>query len=74
MLSEAAAGGWVEEIPIPRAGPRCDERWFREKSTGEVYSLSPPDHENRSYGAWEPVDASRLFPSTPIAVGSRSVN
>jgi hypothetical protein len=55
MLSEAISGGYVEHIPVmkpDRFSP--DEEWYRDKETGEIYSLVGPEEKMR--GQWERVD------------------
>ena len=60
MLSETIERGFVEEVPvmITRPVPSHAERWYREKETGEIYSLTPP--EAPSQGAWERIDIEEL--------------
>ena len=54
MLSEAIAGGYVEQIPLMKPQPhRPNRSWYRDKKTGEIYSLDPPDHLP---GWWTEVD------------------
>jgi hypothetical protein len=71
-LSLAIEKGWIEEIPvsIKRQVPR-DERWFREKSSGEVYLLESLEGKP---AYWRPVEPEELFPSTPITVVSHMQN
>lgn len=55
MLGEAIERGYVEEVPMRRVRKvRRTENWYRDKETGEIYSLIPPEPPAR--GAWEPVD------------------
>jgi len=43
-LSEAISCGYVEQIPVTRPHPRAPSRaWYRDKKTGQIYSLDPPD-------------------------------
>jgi hypothetical protein len=43
-LSEAISGGYVEQIPVTEPHPREATRsWYRDKKTGQIYSLDPPD-------------------------------
>jgi hypothetical protein len=44
MLREAIERGFVEEIPVSiiQRIP-WHETWYREKATGEIYSLSEPN-------------------------------
>lgn len=54
-LSEAVAGGAVERIPVIRRNRSfTSEQWFRDKQTGEIYSLIRP--EERIRGQWARVD------------------
>lgn len=55
MLSEAIDRGFVEEINVikSREVPRT-ENWYRDKETGEIYSLIPPEPPAR--GSWVAVD------------------
>jgi len=55
MLSEAISGGYVEQIPVMKPHPYAPNRsWYRDKTTGQIYSLDPPDHLP---GWWTEVDA-----------------
>jgi hypothetical protein len=55
MLSEAIARGFVEETRVSHRGNMCpDEKWYRDKETGVVYSLIPPDPP--ATGMWARVD------------------
>jgi hypothetical protein len=56
MLLEAIERGHVETLaPLPRPKKTLSsESWYRDKETGEIYHLSPP--EPPATGAWEPVD------------------
>jgi hypothetical protein len=54
-LSQAIAGGSIERIPVIRRNrPFASEQWFRDKETGEIYSLIRP--EERIRGRWAKVD------------------
>lgn len=59
MLSEVIARGYVEEVPVMATGgiPGPDA-WYRDKETGEIYSLSAP--EPPSNGNWEKVETDEL--------------
>jgi hypothetical protein len=58
MLGEAIDRGYVEEIPTTLAGKlSVREKWFREKETGTIYSLTEPD-ERGPY--WRPVEMEEL--------------
>ena len=55
MLSEAISGGYVEQIPVMKPHPYAPNRsWYRDKTTGQIYSLDPSDHLP---GWWTEVDA-----------------
>lgn len=44
MLSEALARGYVEQVPVMKPHPYAPRRtWYRDKETGQIYSLDPPD-------------------------------
>ncbi len=55
MLREAIERGFVEEIPVSIIRPYLSsETWYRDKATGEIYSLTesnPP-----AQGSWVPID------------------
>jgi hypothetical protein len=55
MLSEAISRGYVEEVPVMRVRevPQT-ESWYRDKETGDIFSLVPPEPPAR--GAWERID------------------
>ncbi len=59
MLEEAISRGFVEEVPVMRTRevPRT-ENWYRDKETGDIYSVIPPEAPSR--GAWERVDVEEL--------------
>jgi hypothetical protein len=56
ILSETIERGFVEEVPvmIARPVPSRAERWDRDKETGEIYSLTPPE-ESRSRKTTGPI-------------------
>ncbi len=59
MLSEAIAGGYVERVPVMkpnRFSPRRE--WYRDKETGEVFFLDPPEEQIR--GWWDKIDPEDL--------------
>jgi hypothetical protein len=59
MLYEAISHGYVEQIPVMKPHrylPR--EEWYRDKQTGEIYSLVPPEEKSR--GQWITVDPREL--------------
>jgi hypothetical protein len=55
MLGEAISRGFVEEVPVMKTSeiPQT-ENWYRDKETGDIYSLVPP--EAPSAGRWARVD------------------
>ena len=56
-LAEAIRSGYVEEVPVMQKHPLTPvENWYRDRVTGEVYSLVPPDFP--AAGSWERVDIS----------------
>jgi hypothetical protein len=58
MLGEAISRGHVEELSTMLAKkPRADEKWYRDKETGVIYSLVEPD-EKGPY--WRPVEVEEL--------------
>jgi hypothetical protein len=59
MLSEAIAGGYVEQVPVMKPDPYAPRlTWYREKETGVIYSLDPPDERS---GWWTEVDLKDLI-------------
>jgi hypothetical protein len=59
MLSEAISRGFVEQVAVmkpSRFNPL--EKWYREKETGEIYSLLEPDGDR---GWWAKVDPERVI-------------
>jgi hypothetical protein len=59
MLSEAIARGYVEQVPVMKPHPYAPRRnWYREKETGVIYSLDPPDERG---GWWAEVDLTDLI-------------
>ena len=56
MLGEAVSRGFVEEVHVVGNGkvPQLDRKWYRDKETGDIYSLTLP--WERSLGYWERVD------------------
>lgn len=58
-LQEAISRGWIEQVPVMKASRFSpDEEWFRDKETGEIYRLDPPDERD---GRWDKVDPSDLI-------------
>jgi hypothetical protein len=57
-LSQAMAEGQIEKVPvIKRHRYFPTEQWFRDKETGEIYSLIKP--QERIRGRWAKVDRER---------------
>jgi len=57
-LSEAIARGYVEQIPVMKPHRYAPNRaWYRDKETGEIYYLGPPDERP---GWWDKVDLQEL--------------
>jgi hypothetical protein len=59
MLSQAISCGYVEQIPVMkphRYSP--NESWYRDKETGQIYSLHPFDERP---GSWMEVDPTDLI-------------
>jgi hypothetical protein len=54
MLRQATERGYVEEVSVTlkRDVPQS-EHWYRDKETGDIYSLIPPEGGARGY--WGPV-------------------
>ena len=60
MLAEAMNGGYVEKIAVMKPHPFVStEEWYRDKETGEIYSLVPPEDKMR--GHWEKVNLESLI-------------
>jgi len=54
MLSEAISRGYVEQVPVMKPSRFLPlQKWFRDKETGEIYSLVPPDGDR---GWWAKID------------------
>lgn len=59
MLAEAISRGFVEEVPVMRKGGTGGvEKWYRDRETGDIYSLLPPEPPAR--GWWDRVDIADL--------------
>lgn len=59
MLSEAIARGYVEQVPVMKPHPYAPRQtWYRDKETGQIYCLDPPDDRG---GWWAEVDPSDLI-------------
>jgi len=62
MLREAIERGFVEEIPVSIVRPLpSSETWYREKATGEIYSLSEPNPP--AQGSWVRIDIDDFLPN-----------
>jgi hypothetical protein len=60
MLSESISRGYVEQIPVMKPQRWVpNEEWYRDKETGEIYSLVPPEEKDR--GQWIKIDAEDLI-------------
>ena len=58
-LGVAIANGWVEQIPVMKPHPMApNETWYRDKETGQIYSLHPFDERP---GLWMEVDLNDLI-------------
>ena len=54
MLRQATERGYVEEVPVTLKREVSQiEHWYKDKETGEIYSLIPPESAARGY--WGPV-------------------
>jgi hypothetical protein len=59
MLGEAVLRGHVERIAVMKPHRWVpNEEWYRDKETGEIYSLVPAEEKNR--GRWIKVDPEDL--------------
>ncbi len=58
-LGEAISRGWVEQIPVMKPHPMSpNQTWYRDKETGQIYSLDPFDERP---GLWMEVDLHDLI-------------
>jgi hypothetical protein len=58
-LSEPISREHVEQVPVMKPHRYAPKReWFRDKETGEIYSLDTPEEKSR--GWWDEVDISDL--------------
>lgn len=61
MLRQAIERGYVEEISVAlRREVSQVERWYRDKETGDVYSLVPPEGAARGFWGPVPLDEYRI--------------
>jgi hypothetical protein len=59
MLASAISRGFVEEVSVMKPSQFSPNMvWYRDKETGEIYSLTPPNPPAR--GWWERVDIGEL--------------
>jgi hypothetical protein len=59
-LSEAISRGYVERIPVMKPNRFLPKQeWYRDKETGEIYSLNAPEEKIR--GSWRKVDMEDLI-------------
>jgi len=59
MLSEAISCGSVEQVPVMKPSRFLPtQTWYRDKETGQIYSLVPPDDRG---GWWAEVDPEDLI-------------
>jgi hypothetical protein len=62
MLSEAISRGYVEQVPVMKPNRFSPgQEWFRDKETGEIYSLDKPEEKDR--GLWAKLDPQDLVES-----------
>jgi hypothetical protein len=58
-LAIAISRGWVEQIPVMKPRPMApNETWYRDKETGQIYSLHPFDERP---GLWMEIDPKDLI-------------
>jgi hypothetical protein len=49
-LSEAISRGYVEQVPVMKPHRFAPNReWYRDKETGEIYSLVAPEEKSRGW-------------------------
>ena len=60
LLSVAISRGYVEQIAVMKKQTRFSlpREWYRDKETGEIYSLVAPEGKIR--GSWDKVDPQDL--------------
>lgn len=59
ILAEAKREGYIEEISVMEKRTKLrPENWYRDKGSGEIYSLVAPDFPAR--GSWLEVDIEDL--------------
>jgi hypothetical protein len=61
MLQQTIDRGFVEEITPHKSSQFSEEYWFRDRETGEIFALHPPDFPAR--GSWGQVNVFDLFPN-----------
>jgi hypothetical protein len=57
-LSVAISRGWVEQVPVMKHPLAPNETWYRDKETGQIFSLHPFDERP---GLWMEVDPNDLI-------------
>jgi hypothetical protein len=61
MLAEAISRGYVEQVPVMKPSRLSPlETWYRDRKTGEIYRLYPPDPDSPDRGWWDRVDIEEL--------------
>jgi hypothetical protein len=59
MLAEVISQGFVDEVPVTRRREVSQtEYWYRDKETGDIYSLISPEPPSR--GSWDRVNVQEL--------------
>jgi hypothetical protein len=61
-LQQAIDRGFAEEVEPIKPNPLGEEYWFRDKESGEIFSLTPPDFPAR--GKWCQIDILDRFGSS----------
>jgi RHS repeat-associated protein len=59
MLQQTIDRGFVEELAPINPNPLGEQYWFRDKETGEIFTLTPPDFPSR--GSWHQVNVFDQF-------------
>ena len=61
MLAEAISRGYVEQVPVMKPSQFSPlQKWYRDKESGEIYRLDPPDPESPDRGWWDRVEIEKL--------------
>ncbi len=75
MLAEAISGGRVEQVTVMKPHPEAPNRsWYRDKKTGQIYSLDPPDHLPGWWTEVDPGDRDFSYPWTAEGGTNGSLN